>query len=145
MGTNIYKLYAFVWSWQDLAQIIMDLVTMPPHLLPPGKENQLLTLPSWVQKRSQPGGCVVWLVVCQRTALGKVWTTVPRANWSWCTNNQDGGFWGTILYIIIRALKSHALSMSLTHLDVISRSHEYFSRIITLLEGNSIVLAVRSA
>ena len=31
------------------------------------------------------------------------------------------------------------------HFDVISCSHEYFSRISTLLEGNSTVLAVGSA
>ena len=34
---------------------------------------------------------------------------------------------------------------SLAHFDLISRSHEYFSRISTLLEDNSTVLAVRSA
>ena len=44
-----------------------------------------------------------------------------------------------------RALKSHALSVSLTYFLVISRSHEYFSRISALPEGNSTVLAIRSA
>ena len=49
-------------------------------------------------------------------------------------------------YQFTRALKSHAVSVSLTHFHIISRSHEYFSRIYsTLLEGNFTVLDVRSA
>ena len=44
-----------------------------------------------------------------------------------------------------RTLKSHILSVSLAHFDLISHSHKYFSHISTLLKGNSTVLAVRSA
>ena len=52
--------------------------------------------------------------------------------------------WHFYFSVTCTGLKSHALSVSLTHFDVISRSHA-LTRICTLLEGNSTVLAVRSA
>ena len=44
-------------------------------------------------------------------------------------------------YNYYRALKSHTFGCNLTF----SHSHEYFSHISTLLEGNSTVLTIRSA